>query len=561
MKRAGATLTALVLAAACRGRSETPGEAARRPSPAVTPASAPAAPGGDAPVDGGVLRRRLLGEPTTLNAVLQSSVPEAQVLQYVQRNLFDFDERLELRPGLASGMEVSAEGRDYVVTLRPEAVWEDGRPVTSADAVFTIRKVVDAAVPSPVFKTLFEDLESVEALDTHRFRARFRSPYAFRAMAFVLPILPAHRFEGRDFRKAADNRAPLANGPYRVVAWRAGEAVELERNPKYWGERGRFDRVVFRILPDNTTAFRLLAAGELDEDQIDATLKARAQGDARFASCCRLVEFYTLDWSYVALNNRSPLFADPRVRRALTMLTDRVSAARELYRGSARVISGPWAPDSPAYDPSVGPLPFDPAAAKALLAEAGWRDSDGDGTLDRAGREFAFDLLIPAGFETGRQVAEMLAAELARAGVAAAVRTMEWAAFIERVDAGQFEAASLAWSAVDPNPDPYPYWHSSQCAPNGLNAGCYRSAEADRLMTEARGELDPARRDEIYHRLHRIFRDDAPVIFLVNSTQKFGVSRDLRGLIPSPLGLSGIWPGPLGWWKAPAAAAAEKPAA
>ena len=510
------------------------------------------------------MSRRLLGEPTTLNAVLQSSVPEAQVLQYVQRNLFDFDGKLALRPGLASGMEVSSDGREYVVSLRPEAVWEDGRPVSSADAVFTIRKVADAAVPSPVFKTLFEDLESVEALDARRFRARFGKPYAFREMAFVLPLLPAHRFEGHEFQRAPDNRAPLANGPYRFVSWRAGEAVELERNPKYWGERGQFSRVVFRILPDNTTAFRLLTLGELDEDQIDATLKARAQADPRFTGCCRLLEFYTLDWSYVALNNRSPFFGDARVRRALTMLTDRPAAARELYRGSARVISGPWAPDSPAYDKSIPPLPFDPAAARALLAEAGWKDSDGDGALDRGGRKFSFELLIPAGFETGRQVAEMLSAELARAGVEAAVRTMEWAAFIERVDAGQFEAASLAWSAVDPNPDPYPYWHSSQCAPNGLNAGCYRSAEADRLMTEARAELDASRRGAIYHRLHRIFRDDAPVIFLVNSTQKFGLSQQLQGVTTSPLGLSGIWPGPTGWFKskAPAApAAARKPAA
>jgi peptide/nickel transport system substrate-binding protein len=549
MRRVGVALTALVLAASCRGRPEA----------GTAPANAQLTP----PAKVGVLRRRLLGEPTTLNAVLQSSVPEAQVLQYIQRNLFDFDEKLVLRPGLASGMEVSGDGREYVVTLRAEAVWEDGRPVTAADAVFTIRKIADAAVPSPVFKTLFEGLESVEVLDAHRFRARFQTPYAFRSMAFVLPVVPEHVFAGEDFLKAGVNRAPLSNGPYRLAAWKAGEAVELERNPKYWGERGSFERILFRILPDNMTAFRLLTLGELDEDQIDATLKARAGSDPRFVACCRLLEFYTLDWSYVALNNRSPFFVDARVRRALTMLTDRAAAARELYRGSARVISGPWAPDSPAYDPSVAPLPFDPAAAKALLAQAGWKDSDGDGSLDRQGKKFSFELLIPAGFDTGRQVAEMLAAELARAGVTAAVRTMEWTAFIERVDAGQFEAASLAWSAVDPNPDPYPYWHSSQCPPNGLNAGCYRSPEADRWMTEARGELDAGRRDAIYHRLHRLFRDDAPVIFLVNSTQKFGLGRDLQGVTPSPLGLSGIWPGPIGWFKAPPAppSKAEKPAA
>jgi len=572
MRRAWAAFTVLVLAAACRGRSEAPparADVARPGTPASS--STPAVVARDAAgestpvaVDGGTLQRRLLGEPTSLNAVLQTSLPEAQVLQYVQRNLFDFDAALHLVPGLAASMQVSPDGREYVITLRPEAVWEDGKPVTADDAVFTIRKIADPGIPAPVFQSLYDGLERVEALDSRRFRTVFREAYAFREMAFVMPVLPAHRFEGRDFRKAPDNRAPLSSGPYRVAAWKSGESVELARNPAYWGPRGHFDRIVLRIVPDNTTAYRMLLAGDLDEDQMDATLKARAESEPRFSDCCRLVEFYTLDWSYVALNNRSPFFEDARVRRALTMLSDRAAAARDLYRGSARVISGPWAPDSPAYDASLPPLPFDPAAAKALLAEAGWRDSDGDGTLDRDGRKFAFDLTVPAGFETGRQVSEMLAAELAHAGVTARVRTLEWAAFIERVDAGEFEAASLAWSAVDPNPDPYPYWHSSQCPPHGLNNGCYRNPEADRLMEEARRELDPSKRTALFHRLQRIFRDDAPAIFLVNSTQKFGFDRAVRGVTTSPLGLSGIWPGPVGWFMEPiprASTSVKRPAA
>jgi peptide/nickel transport system substrate-binding protein len=552
----------LVALAACRARPEASvPPAAATPGPTVVGAAALDESGEGPARDGGTLQRRLVGEPTTLNAVLQSSAPEATVLAYVQRNLFDFDARLDLQPSLAERMDVSADGLEYVITLRSDAVWEDGRPVTARDAVFTIRKIVDANVPAPVFKVLFEGLDAVEELDGRRFRVRFREPYAFRAMAFVFPPLPEHRFSGQKFLEAGDNRAPLSNGAYRFVSWKPGESVVLEANPRAWGPRGHFERVVFRILPDNTTAYRALTSGGLDEDQLDATLKARSQGDPAFAACCRLVEFYNLDWSYVALNNRSPFFSDARVRRALTMLSDRASIARNLYRGSARVISGPWAPDSPAYDAALPPLTFDPAAAKALLAEAGWRDSNGNGTVDRDGREFEFELLVSAGSEIGRQVDEMLAAELARAGVTARVRAMEWAAFVEKVDAGDFEAASLAWSAVDPNPDPYPYWHSSQCPPAGLNNACYRNPEADRLMVEARRELDPSRRDALFHRLHAIFREDAPAIFLVNSTQKFGFDRSIRGLTTSPLGLFGIWPGPLSWWAAPEAAAARKPAA
>jgi peptide/nickel transport system substrate-binding protein len=504
-------------------------------------------PAGDA-AEGGTLRRRLFGEPGTLNAVLQTDVAEQQVLQYLSRNLFDFDAKLALVPGLAERMEVSPDSLVFTIHLRPEAVWEDGRRVTAEDAVFTIRRIVDPATPSPLFQSLFEGMESVEPAGPDSFRVRFKEVYAYRPMAFVLPLLPAHRFgAGQPFDRSPENRAPLSNGPYRLVSWKTQESITLERNPRYWGTPGHFGRILFRILPENSVGYRALVGGRLDESWIDAEWKRKSRSDPAFAACCRLLEFYDLDYSYVALNVRQPFFSDARVRRALTMLLDRESLARNLFDGSARVISGPWAPESPAYDPAVAPLPFDAAAAEALLDAAGWRDSNGNGTRDREGREFDFELLVASGNTIGRQIDETLAASLARSGVRARVRPLEWASLVERLDSGSFEAASLAWSAADPNPDPYPYWHSSQWPPRGFNSGYYTNAEADRLMDEARGQLDETRRIELYHRLHRLFRDEAPAIFVVNATKKYGVSLRLQGIESSPLGLFSIWPGPMGW--------------
>jgi peptide/nickel transport system substrate-binding protein len=545
----------LGLVGACRAR-EAAAPPAAEPTPAPTEAPAPALGYLDesrdgTPVEGGVLRRRLVGEPATLNAVLQSGLPEQQVLQYVSRQLLDFDARLELVPGLAEKWEVSTDGLEYRFTLRSDAAWEDGSAVTSGDAVFTIRKILDPKIPSPVFKPLFADAELVEAIDPKTFRVRFRTRDALHAYAFALPLLPEKRYEGRPFLKVRENRAPLSNGPYRFVRWKTQESVELERNPKWSGTPGHFDRILFRIVPENAVAYRGLLEGSIDETSIDQSLKDRSAADRRFEECCRVVEFYNLDWNYIALNNRSPLFADARVRRAMTMLLDRPSIVRGLYRGSARIISGPWAPDSPAYDPAVTPLPFDPRAAAELLDQAGWRDTNGNGTRDRAGRELEFDLLASAGSTAGRQLDEVFAAELARAGIRARVRPLEWAAFIERIDAGDYEAASLAWAASDGNPDPYPYWHSSQFPPKGVNVASFANAAADRLMDEARSELDPAKRREIYHRLHRIFRDEAPVVFVVNASQKYAFRRRVGGLVTSPLGLYGFWPGPLSWWGRP----------
>ncbi|HEY6065789.1 MAG TPA: ABC transporter substrate-binding protein, partial [Thermoanaerobaculia bacterium] len=178
--------------AACRAREE-----AVHPAAAVgpTPTQAPRPALGfldesreGTPVEGGTLRRRLVGEPATLNAVLQSGLPEQQVLQYVSRQIVDFDPRLEVVGNLAERWTVSDDGREYRFFLQRDAVWEDGTPVTSADAVFTIRRIVDAKVPSPVFKPLFEGLEVIEAIDPASFRARFRERDAFHLYAFALPL-------------------------------------------------------------------------------------------------------------------------------------------------------------------------------------------------------------------------------------------------------------------------------------------------------------------------------------------------------------------------------------
>lgn len=568
LRRAFFLLPTAILLAACRERAESVSPPATTRSKALAAVSTAPAPlgyldesGEKSSAGGGTLRRRLTGDPATLNAVMQSGVSEQEVLQYVSRNLLDFDARMRLVPGLVKSWSVSADGRVFTFEIRPDAVWEDGSPVTSSDAVFTIRSIVDPKIPSPVFKSVFDGLESVEPAGEKTFVATFRAPYAHRAMSFVLPLLPKRRFEGKSFQTASDNRAPLSNGPYRFVSWKPQQEIVLERNPRAWGgasAAGAFDRIVFRILPDDSVAYRSLVAGDLDETRLDSGAKSRAAAEPAFAGCCRLVEYYDLGWNYIALNNRSPLFADARVRRAMTMLLDRASIVRNLFQGSARILSGPWAPDSSVYDSSVAPLPFDPPAARALLDAAGWKDTNGDGVRDREGKDFSFDLLVSTGTTLGRQIDETFAAELARAGVRARIRPLEWAAFTERVDAGDFEAASLAWSASDPNPDPYPFWHSSQWPPNGLNSEFYRNPEADRLMEEARREKDDGRRLEIYHRLHRIFRDDAPVLFVATASQKFGFQKRIHGLVTSPLGF-GIWPGPIGWWPSDGSASPTRP--
>ena len=506
------------------------------------------------PRDGGTLYRRLEGEPASLNPILQTSEYEEFVLADVSRNLIDFDKTMNPIGGLCDRWEISPDQRSVVLHLRPEAVWQDGSPVTSRDAIFTIEKVVDPKSQALLFAQNFDGFQKAEPIDDRTFRVTFAQPYSYRLYAFNLPILPAAVYAKRDLLRAPENRAPVSNGPYRFLRWRTSESIELVRNERYWGPRPHFDRVLFRILPDQTQALRALERGDLDEMRLSTEQWKQARADPRFLARCRLVLFFDLSYFYVGYNNRSPLFADAPTRRALTMLLDRGSLVRELFLGTARVLSGPWASDSPAYDPSIAPYPFDPARAKQLLAGAGWRPSDRDSVLERGGKRFEFDLLYGSGSTSAQQVAEVFRESLAAAGIVCHPRAVEWAAFAKKLDTGDFDAVASSYSASDPNPDLFGTWHSSQVPPVGMNDLFYADPEADRLISAARTELDPAKRVELYHRLHRVLHDDEPATFALQSAQKYAVSRRIGGLVTTPLGLFKFWPDSVAWWDRGAAA-------
>jgi len=506
-----------------------------------------------APRDGGTLYRRLEGEPATLNPILQTSDYEAFVIGDVSRNLLDYDKNMQIGPGLCDRWDVSPDHRVYTFHIRNEAVWEDGSPVTSHDAVFTIRRVVDPAAGAVLYSSGFDGLEKADEVDPKTFRVSFTKPYAFQLQAFNLPILPARTYEGHDIRAAAQNRSPVSNGPYRVASWRTGESIELVRNQRYWGARAHFDRVVFRILPDPTQAFRALKMGKIDEMRLSSEQYRSATTDLDYRQCCRTTLSYDLSYFYIGLNNRLAIFSDVLTRRAIVMMLDRGALARDLFSGGARVLSGPWAADSVGYDPSVAPYPYDPSAARALLASAGWKDTDGDGILDRGGRKFEFELLYGSGSSSSRQVGEILKRSLESAGIVCRPRPMEWAAFEKRMDSGEFDAVASAWSG-DPNPDLFAYWHSSQAPPDGLNNLSYSDPKADRLMEEIRQDFDPGRRRELLHRLHRVIHDDAPAIFVLQGAQKYGLSKRIGGLVTTPMGLFKFWPDSAAWWDRAAAA-------
>ena len=241
-----------------------------------------------------------------------------------------------------------------------------------------------------------------------------------------------------------------------------------------------------------------------------------------------LVAFPSRAWGFVAWNNRRPLFADRRVRRALTMGINRKSIVDTVYYGFARLCNGPVLSSMWAYNRNLPVLPYDPQRAAALLAEVGWRDTDGDGVLDRNGRRFAFDLLYPTTNTLRRDIAVLIQADLARIGIAVRPTPSEYAALMARQENGDYDASLAAWEEAT-KVELTTTWATPTASQGTSNIVFYSNPEVDRLIAASRDEPDATRAKVIFDRLQELIVDDQPVTFLYESTQLVGINRRIRG--------------------------------
>ena len=533
-------LAALVLVlVACRRETTAPAH------PALAPTT---------PQEGGRLVQRLESRVETLNYILHSQEEERQVLAYIYEPLIALDQNLSPIPGIATKWEISDGGRTYTLHLDPRATFSDGTPVKASDVIFTIAKMVDEN--SPQFSGWFEGLDRAQskALDEHTARVTFAQARVAQLLAFNISVVPEHIYAKGELSKI---KRVVGPGAYVVKKFEPGKNVLVERRTDYWRAKPRIQSVLFRPIADEKAAWHAMRRGQIDVAHVTNDIWFREKDDAEVQRRINFHNVWLLSYNFIVWNLDDPLFNDARVRRAMAMTFDRRAVIDKLYHGQARPVSGPFTPDHWANNEEVVAIEFNLPAASALLASAGWRDTDGDGTLDRAGKKFEFTLEIPAESPPARDQSQILQDALRQIGVRMEISSMEGAAFLDRVLKRNFQAAFLAWTN-DPDPDPFSNFHSTQKAPEGSNLAGYANAEADELIVQARGEFDPARRADIYHQLHEVLARDQPYLWTVQVASKWAVNKRVQNVhVSRGLGLFLWYPGPFGWWLSDAKAATK----
>jgi peptide/nickel transport system substrate-binding protein len=444
-------------------------------------------------------------------------------------------------PDLSEKMEIAESivpvGNDWAITLRDGIRFSDGKPVTTDDVAYTFEALADPACsggPCGRFRrTLRESgFERWEIRD-----ARHMIAHLSHAHAPFVPDLNMGLME-RPPPGTPRDAMPRGAGAY-VFKERRGETWILERNPYYYGGAPKLARLVFKTIRDDNS--RLLAlvggSGDLTQNTISQLLVDAVAAQPRL----RVESAPSSVYSYLLLNNDDPILRDPRVRRAIAYAIDRKTIIHTKLHDRAVLATGMLPTFHWAYEKNVDDYPYDPARAKKLLDEAGYRDPDGDGPRPR------FTLVYKTSSNEVRvAVANVIAAMLQKVGIAVELRVYEFATVFADLKKGNYQMSLMQIPEIS-EPDLYIHFFSSDRIPtrDNLDAGGnrerYRNPEVDRLILQGRRTLDRAARKRVYSEVQKIVARDVPVVSLWHEDNVVAMRKNVHGFVMVPTArLSGL---------------------
>jgi peptide/nickel transport system substrate-binding protein len=378
---------------------------------------------------------------------------------------------------------------------------------------------------------------SVRRIDNYTVSFTLQEPFAPFIDYTTVGILPAHllqNIEAKALPQARFNSQPVGTGLFQVEELSAKHIV-LRANPHFYGARPYLSTIEFRFYPDYESIFGAYERGEIEGiSRVLPEDLPKARGHRNLNLFSARLSGYTL--IFLNLNNpNTPFFQSKEVRQALLYALDRQKIIDQILDGQGLVVHSPIMPDSWAYDQNIKKYGYDPDQAKALLDQAGWVDSDGDGIREKEGIKLEFGLLTNDD-PTRVKIIEEIARQWAAVGVKAGPQTSGVSGLVrDFLVPRRYDAILTQWQELPPDPDPYPLWHSTQGQGEGQNYTGFAHREADQIMEEARRITDQTRRMELYHRFQQIFADEVPALLLYHPVYSYAIDKRVRGVQIAPM--------------------------
>ncbi len=497
------------------------------------------------PVAGGVYTEGLVGELSRLNPLLDTYNPaDRDVNRLLYSSLVRFDDRGLPQPDLAESWAISLDATIYTFSLRPEAVWHDGQPVTTDDVLFTIEMLRSSDLPIPEdIRKLWQSVE-VEGFDARTIQFRLPEPFSPFLDYLTFGLLPAHLFEGMEPAGMIDdpfNLSPVGSGPFQFDRFIVEEGeivgVSLLANQAYFDGRPFIDQFDFRYYPDDESALEAYRAGAIQgiSEITTETLPEALKEENLNIYTGRLPQLFLV---FLNLDHpKAPYFQDASIRRALLMGLNRQWMVDHILSGQAAIADGPIFPNTWAYYEGLGRIPFDPQEATRRIKEAGYTIPAGGGQV-RANDEgvyLSFTLVHPEGAPY-QELAEFIRDSWAELGVEITLKAVPYETLLEEyLEPRLYEAALVDLNlSRSPDPDPYPFWHQTQ-ATGGQNYSLWNDRQASEYLEQARIIVDPTERTRLYRNFQVRFFNELPALPLFYPMYSFGVDAQVQGVRTGPL--------------------------
>ncbi len=545
-----------------------------------------------------------MADPQSVNYLTSTDATSQEIEGYIYESLTATDwETAETIPWIADSLpKASPDHMSYEFTIKKGVTFSDGTPVTGEDFIFFLKALKDPYITNAApLRSYYTRVDRAELInnDPYRLRVVMKEPYYLgHQYAGGLIALPKHVWDPsglsdrmtfdelnamdpnknpaikaladsiQDVQKGMSKQYLIGSGPYKFDSWRRNDRVELVRNDKYWNSDDRWgkaypDKLIWKTINDANAAVAALKSGELDfYNNIEKVLYHREK--PRFPQHhLNPAEYEYPAYAYIGYNEDRPMFKDKRVRMALAHAINREQMIQSIYYGYARPVQSPIGSFRPEADTNLPIIKYDLDEAKQLLAEAGWKDTDGDGILDKDGKPFRFTIMLNSGNQRRASIALVFAEALKQIGIDASTQSLDWALMLNRLRDGKYDATIAGWAMNVTEGDMYQIWHSESASNGGSNYVRFRNHTVDSLIEAIRSEFDFEKRKVMYRQIQQIIYDEQPYNFLFAETQTGAVQdrfQNVHFYKPRPCYLASEWWVPLQaqkYTKHPAVAATQ----
>ena len=530
-----------------------------------------------------VLTIRLAGEPDNLNPTRSRSTYATPIESLIMYPLAEYDPvSFELSPLIVKSLastELIEEGpctggTRFTYEMREEAEWDDGTPVTGHDYAFTIKMSLNPRVDAATLRGFLSFIKDVEIDPNNPKKFTATVPEAYMLAEVItcnFNIFPKHIYDPNGYmdhitvaeladeqssaqlaesdsslQKFADafasvgfNRDTVSGcGPYTLVEWVTGEHIILERKKDWWGDKVKDapalmaaypERIDYRVIADETMALSALKDGTIDfMAEVSPANFLEMKADAQWAE---ILEFHSpavMMYDYLELNNRHPMLRDRKVRAALAHAIDYNAIMDAINLGMAQRTVGPFHPDKEYYNDELVVPEYNIERSRELLAQAGWEDTNQDGTVDKEleGQRSELNLdIVVSQRELGQQIALLVKESAAKAGIDIDIVTKDNSSWVQAVRKREFEILPMRSRTSPAINDPYQTWHSESDVPGGSNRSGFRSAVADSLIDMIRVAKSEEERNHFYMEFQETIHEEQPVIFLYVPLERMIVNR------------------------------------